>query len=128
MTYKSILISSLVCLICALGLSAAGLAVNLWLGFERNLAGNLGAAIITALLLCHWRGWSLAGNTWLVLYFSILCGIAGVLFLMLLAGLSPFWTYSFDSLSSGEIVLAFMVNAAAFTGTTKLAFRQGSAT
>lgn len=125
MTYMSILFSSLVCLFCVLSLSAAGLALNLWLGFERNLAGNLGAVVITTLLLCRWRGPPLVGNVWLGLHFSILCGLGGVLFLILLAGMSPFGIHSFDSLSSGEAALAFMVNALVFIGSVRVAFRQG---
>lgn len=128
MTCKSMFVSSLVCIFCMLGLSAAGLAINLWLGFERNLAGNLGAVVLTSLLFGHWKGWPLTGSISLVLYFSILCGIGGVLFLILLAGASPFRGYYFDSLSSAEGLLVFFVNALAFIGSIKLAFRQGSTT
>lgn len=126
MMYKRILLSSLVCLVCVLGLSAAGLVINLWLGFERNLAGNLGAVVIIALWLCRWRGTSLTASRWLVFYFSIVCGAGGLLFLVLLAGLSPFGPYSFDPLSVGEAILAFLVNALIFFCTVRIA--QGSST
>ncbi|NWO08123.1 MAG: hypothetical protein HLX50_21170 [Alteromonadaceae bacterium] len=114
MTHKRILLSSLVCLVCVLGLSATGLAINLWLGFERNLAGNLGAVVITALLLCRWRSASLTASRRQVFCLSTVCGAGGLIFLMLLAELSPFGAYSFDPLSVGEAMLAFLVNALVF--------------
>ncbi len=128
MTYSNILLGSAVCLFGVLVLSAAGLVINLWLGFERNLAGNLGAVVITALLICRWKDLPLAGNRWLVLYLSIVCGTGAVLFLMLLAWLSPIGEYSFDSLSFAEGALAFLVNALVFIGTAKVVCRQGKTT
>ena len=126
MTYRRILLSSLVCLACVLGLSTTGLALNLWLGFQRDLGGNLGAVVITALLLGRWSGSSMTGNVWLTLYFSILGGIGALLFLILLGGLSPFGAHSFDPLSSGEAALVFALNVLVFFGTVWIKFRQGS--
>jgi hypothetical protein len=128
MTYKRMLLNSLVCLAYVPGLSATALTINLWLGFERNLGGNLAAVVITALLLGRWSGSSLAGNVWLTLYFSILGGIGAVLFLILLAGLSPFGAYSVDPLSAGEAALVFSVNALVFFVTLWVKVRQGSTT
>lgn len=128
MTYRNILLGSVLCLFGVLVLSAAGLVINLWLGFERNLAGNLGAVVITALLICRWKDLPLLENKWLALYLSVLCGIGAVLFLILLAGLSPVGAYSFDSLSFAEAALAFLVNALVFIGTVKVVCRQGKTT
>jgi len=128
MTYRSILLGSVLCLFGVLVLSAIGLVINLWLGFERNLAGNLGAVVITALLICRWKDLPLVENMWLALYLSVLCGIGAVLFLILLAGLSPIGGYSFDSLSFAEGALAFLVNALVFIGTVKVVCRQGKTT
>lgn len=126
MRYKDVLSRALVCLFAVLGLSAAGLVINLWLGLERNLAGNLGAVVITALLLYRCKGLSLTGNLWLLVYFSTVCAMGGVLFLMVLAGLSPIGPYTFHPLSLAEAALAFSVNALAFMGTIKFVSRRGN--
>lgn len=124
MTYRRILFCSVVYLACVLGLSATGLALNLWLGFQQNLGGNLAAVVISALLLGRWSGSSLSGNARLTLYFSILGGIGALLFLVLLGGLSPLGAYSFDPLSSIEVALAFLVNTSAFFITVRIALRR----
>lgn len=124
MTYRRILFRSLVCIACVLGLSAAGLALNLWLGFQQNLGGNLAVVVITALLLELCSGSSLSGNMRLTLYFSILGGIGAVFFLVLLGGLSPLGAYSFDPLSSIEVALAFQINTLAFFITVRIVLRR----
>lgn len=124
MTYRRILFRSLVCIACVLGLSGTGLALNLWLGFQQNLGGNLAAVVITALFLGRWSGSSLSGNMRLTLYFSILGGIGAVFFLVLLGGLSPLGAYSFDPLSSIEVALAFQINTLAFFITLRIVLRR----